>query len=387
MPKAEEDSSKVLTKPFQERLRGGGLFRLRYKRKLILLSLLLVLVALVLFVFPRQLTLAACYNSYVFRPFQSIRNIAFGILPFSLGDVLYLLSFLAIIALLVRWLYFLLRIRTSYHELAQSLLNTFIFLGLSYLLFFIGWGGNYYQPTLSRYWQLSPIALPVEQSITTYDSFLVKRLNSLAPDYKGLNFGRTNKLAKTYYRQMVSSKTRIRGLKAKASLYGYFMQYMGIQGYYNPFTGEAQVNNMLPEFMLPFVVCHEMAHQSGIAAEDDANLLSYAICVSVKDSSFNYSGYFNLWLYTQSRLKKINAPAADELFARLNAITKAQVDTLKAIRKSYRSAFSDWCGDMYDSYLKLHNQKAGIKSYTNVVLAAYEWELSRKGQSRQLTIP
>src|ERR1044071_7173753 len=104
------------------------------------------------------------------------------------------------------------------------------------------------------------------------------------------------------------------------------MQYLGIQGYYNPFTGEAQVNSALPEFMLPFVVCHEMAHQSGIAAEDDANLLAYAICTSAPDSSFVYSGYFNLWLYTQSKLKQEDSSLAAAMLETLNPASRAQVD-------------------------------------------------------------
>lgn len=388
MPRADvEESSKLLPTPIQARISGVSLLRLRYKRKFILLTILFVLVGLVQFVFPNNLGLASLYNSYIFRPFQSLRNTLFSAVPFSVGDVLYLIAFLAIITVLVRWIYFLVRIRTAHHELAQSVLNSIISLGIVYLLFFVGWGGNYYNPTLSKFWKLSPVTMPVEPSITAYDSFLIDRLNSLAPDYKGLPFKTTNKLAKEYYKTLVSSKTRLRNMRSKASLYGYFMQYMGIQGYYNPFTGEAQVNNALPEFMLPFVVCHEMAHQSGIAAEDDANLLSYAICVSAKDSSFNYSGYFNLWLYAQNRLKQLNPAAADTMFARLNTITKAQVDTLRKIRMEYRSAFSEWSGALYDTYLKLHNQKDGIKSYNNVVLSAYEWETRRKQGKEELKIP
>lgn len=388
MPRAEEDdSSKLLSTPIQARISGVSLLRLRYKRKFIFLSILIVLVGLVQFVFPNNLVLASLYNSYVFRPFQSLRNIIFGSIPFSVGDVLYLIALLAIITVIVRWIYFLVRIRANYHELAQSILNSAISLGVAYLLFFVGWGGNYYNPTLSKFWKLTPMAMPVPSSILSYDSFLIDRLNSLAPDYKGIPFNATNKLAKEYYKTLVSSKTRLRNMRAKASLYGYFMQYMGIQGYYNPFTGEAQVNNALPEFMLPFVVCHEMAHQSGIAAEDDANLLAYAICVSANDSSFNYSGYFNLWLYTQTRVKQLFPELADTMFAQLNTISKAQVDTLHKIRLQYRSAFSEWSSEMYDSYLKLHNQKDGIKSYTNVVLSAYEWEIRRRSGPVELKIP
>src|SRR5690606_35622541 len=156
--------------------------------------------------------------------------------------------------------------------------------------------------------------------------------------------------------------------------------YLGIQGYYNPFTGEAQVNNTLPPFMLPFVVCHEMAHQSGIAAEDDANLLAYAICTAAPDSTFAYSGYFTRWLYTQPRLTQMDSVKANAMMERLNPISRAQLDTLRAMRRKYRNGISNYSGALYDSYLRLHNQKDGIRSYNNVALSAWSLEIRRAGE-------
>ena len=369
------------------RLVTSRLLKLRYKRKFVLLTVLLLLVLVVQFVFPHFLKLASLYNSYVFRPFQSLRNVVFGAIPFSLGDFLYLTGFLVIIATIIRWIYFIVRFRSYHHDLAQSTLNGVITLGIVYLMFFVGWGGNYYKPTLSKFWALSPPEMTIKESLIAYDSFLISRLNTLAPEYQGIPFKDVNRKAKEYYKDYTDSRTRLRGMKAKASLYGYFMQYLGIQGYYNPFTGEAQVNSALPQFMLPFVVCHEMAHQSGIAAEDDANLLSYAICSVAPDRTFSYSGYFNLWLYTQSRLKQMDSVLANTMLERLNPLSVAQLDTLRAIRREYRSEVSEYSGALYDSYLRLHNQKDGIKSYNNVAISAWAWELRRAKESPVISIP
>lgn len=365
------------------RLRRARLLRLRYRRKAIVLTALSLLVLLIQFVFPKHLGLASLYNSYVFRPFQSLRNLVFGAIPFSVGDALYLAGFFVVVAILIRWIYLLLRIRTMRHELAHSLLNTVITLAFVYLLFFVGWGGNYYRPTLSKFWGLPALSQPPKDAIAAYDSFLVRRLNTLAPGYHGLSFRETNHRARRYFRALTDAHTELRGMKAKASLYGYFMQYLGIQGYYNPFTGEAQVNSMLPEFMLPFVVCHEMAHQSGIAAEDDANLLAYAICASAPDSAFAYSGYFNLWLYAQSRLRRLDSVAANSLLAALNPLSQRQLDTLRDIRRRYHSGLSEYSTELYDRYLRLHDQKEGIRSYGHVVFSAWIWEQEKgKGAIR-----
>lgn len=361
--------------------------RIRYKRKAIFIGILVFLLLLIQFVFPNFLHLSSLYNSYVFRPFQSVRNALFGRISFSVGDILYLLAFAWVVIVVVRWVRYLTRMREFKHDLAHSLMTSTISLTTIYVLFFIGWGGNYYKPTLSKFWELRPVEMTIPQAVRAYDSFLITKLNALQPHYHEEGFKKINDSAEAYYKLLVDSRTRLPGLRAKSSLYGYFMQYLGIQGYYNPFTGEAQVNSALPDFMLPFVVCHEMAHQSGIAAEDDANLLAYAICTASPDTSFVYSGYFNLWLYTQSKLRQEDSSLAKMMYETLNPVSRAQVDTLRAIRKRYRSTVSEYSGALYDSYLRLHNQKDGIKSYNNVALSAWAWEQRRAKGAVEIEIP
>ena len=45
---------------------------------------------------------------------------------------------------------------------------------------------------------------------------------------------------------------------------------MGITGFTFPLTGEAAVNPQIPDVVLPFTMCHEMAHRMCIASEQDA---------------------------------------------------------------------------------------------------------------------
>lgn len=328
---------------------------------------------------PHNPNMVRIYNAYIFRPYQSFRNILLGNVPFSVGDILYLGGGVAILVTVVRWFYFLFKFKTHKHYLGHLYIRSMITLCVVYVLFFIGWGGNYYKPSLMSYWQLDVKALQNDTSLITYDKLLIDKLNIYSRHYKDLSFNQVDKKAQEYYKAFTDGKTKLHGLNAKASIFGYLMQYLEIQGYYNPFTGEAQVNRFLPPFMLPFVVCHEMAHQSGIAAEGDANLLSYAVCSAVvKDSSFSYSAYFNIWLYAHSRLKAMDSTLANTLKAQLNPLSIAHLDTLRAIRRRYSSDLGDYSGWLYDGYLRMHNQKDGIRSYNSVVLSAWAWELRKR---------
>jgi hypothetical protein len=354
------------------------------RRKLILMAVLTILVLVFQASLPGNARLVRFYDMWIFKPWQSFRNVLFGWIPFPIGDILYFVGIVALITAALRWVYFLIRFPTHKHYLGNSLLNTINALALLYLLFFIGWGGNYYKPKLTDYWKLSLPAIHSDEELVTYDSFLVHQLNVLAPRYRPMSFKKADSLSRMEYRCCTDSRTKLRGLLTKPSLFGSFMQYFGIQGYYNPWTGEAQVNRFLPPFMLPFVACHEMAHQSGIAAEDDANLLSYALCTSASDPSFRYSGYFNLWLYTHGRLRHVDSTLALKVETGLNGLTLTHRDTLRAIRHRYDSDAGKWSSTIYDGYLRMHNQKDGIDSYYLVALTAWAYEQRRTKEGMQL---
>lgn len=351
---------------------------MRYRKKLIIMAVLVIMLTIIQYALPAHSKVVSFYDMYVFHPFQSARNIFFSLVPVSVGDLLYLAGSIILVALVCRWIYYAVNFRTHKHRLGSSMLHTLIASGILYIVFILGWGGNYYKSSLSSFWKLDKSDWDNDSTLVAFDAYLVEKLNEYAPAYKPVAFKDIDQRAREYYNTHTDSRTKAYGVKVKPSIYGYLMQHLGIQGYYNPFTGEAQVNKYLPSFMLPFVVCHEMAHQSGIAAEDDANLLSYAVSTIPEDPVFRYSAYFNLWLYTHARLRILDADLAGDLRSRLNPITLAHLDTLREIRKKYDSDISLYSGAIYDGYLKLHHQKDGIESYNKVAISAWAWEQREK---------
>jgi hypothetical protein len=82
-------------------------------------------------------------------------------------------------------------------------------------------------------------------------------------------------------------------------LWGWLGNYVGFTGYYNPFTGEAQVNTTVPKFLQPFTASHEVAHQLGYAKEMEANFVGYLAASHSTDTLFRYSVYLDLFLVQQ----------------------------------------------------------------------------------------
>jgi hypothetical protein len=358
-----------------------------YRRKLFILFFIVLLVALIEISLPGNPGLIHFYDKYLFHPFQGVRNLLFELIPFSVGDILYIFGGLALVFVICKWVLYLVRFRTHRHKLSTSLLRTLIVAGIVYIIFFLGWGGNYYKPSLTEHWQLDRHLIEPDSALISFDRYLIGEMNAYAPGYRPASFREMGRKARTFYLEHTNSSSAFYGIKVKPSIFGFLMQRFAIQGYYNPFTGEAQVNRFLPGFMLPFVICHEMAHQSGIAAEDDANLLSYVVSTAMDDSSFKYSAYFNLWLYTHARLRMKDSSSASLLFQSLNTISMNHLDTLREIRRRYHSDMSDYSGILYDGYLKFHHQKDGIESYNRVAFTAWAWENRKRKDGGMINLP
>jgi hypothetical protein len=331
------------------------------------------------------------YSNHLYPGIQSSRVILFHFLPFSMGDLLYLAGGVWLLLTLLRWVYYMSKLGAYKDRLVGSMLNLANVALLVYFVFLLGWGANYNKEPLAKIWGLQTPKQKTEKqhrkldslSVVNYNAFLVDKLNKTAKNYRTLPTTHLNDRAVAYYREFTNSSVRQSGLGIKRSMYGYFMQRSAVDGYYNPFTGEGQVSGRLPTFMMPFTLCHEMAHQAGVAAEGDANLLAYALSTTVSDPVFQYSAYLNLWLYANNRLRRYDSVVAVRYADELNPFTRAHLDTLEQISIKYHGALTQYTAGIYDSYLRTQNQKEGIRSYGNVLREAWLLELQRRSSGRK----
>ena len=85
--------------------------------------------------------------------------------------------------------------------------------------------------------------------------------------------------------------------RAKALLFSDFCSQQYIQGYFFPFTMEANYNDVMYIMNMPATMCHELAHMHGYILEDEANLIGFLACVESDDIFFQYSGYLSVLYY------------------------------------------------------------------------------------------
>ncbi len=153
---------------------------------------------------------------------------------------------------------------------------------------------------------------------------------------------------------------------------------MGIAGVTMPFTGEAAVNPNLPTAILPFTICHEMAHRMCIAPERDANLAAFLATTANSDPLYQYSGYFMAFRYCYNSLASIStttaANAANNLYNGLSENMRRDLETYRSYCNStIKDSASDFADSVNDAYIQASGDESGIRSYGEVTDLLLNW--------------
>lgn len=150
---------------------------------------------------------------------------------------------------------------------------------------------------------------------------------------------------------------------------GWLLTRLGISGIYFPFTGEASVNGRMPDVSIPFVAAHEMAHQKGIAREDEANAIAYLACRSAGLWATRYSGALSAYRRAWGALYRSDPDSARALQPSvvLDAGPEADRRAIQAFWQRHEGAATHIATQANDTYLKANAQRAGVQSYGRMI--------------------
>ena len=314
----------------------------------------------------------AYYSNSFYPMLGRFFRLMFGWLPLSLGDILYSAAAIWLIYKLHRLIRILRRGNFNRQSFIQGVFRYMRLCIWIYLVFNVLWGLNYNRDGIARQLGLNVKNGSIEQ-LKALTEILLNKTNqySYPADWKKVKNsaaifdGAANAYAtlKQQYPFLTYSPNSV-----KVSIFGTMGNYMGYTGYFNPFTGEAQINNTVPAAVLPFVTCHEIAHQLGYAKENEANFVGFLSASQSTDTAFRYSAYFEMFLYANSELYVRDSLAARQNINRLADPAKRDLEALRAFRRKYRSPVDKLVTIMYDRYLKMNQQPSGSESYNRVVL-------------------
>ncbi len=319
------------------------------------------------------------YSRGIYPPVSWFYRTIFGWLPFSFGDILYALAGFYLLLKLIQFIKIIIKGRLRYMDYKKAFKDVFFIFAAVYIYFNISWGLNYNRPGIAYQLQLHPVEHS-ESDLKMITAVLLKKVNE-----NRLVLGNKRLVYRPYEEVFAQAQAAYQVTAAefpflqyntrsvKRSMYGRMGNFLGFLGYYNPFTGEAQLNLTQPRFLIPYVSCHEMAHQLGYASESEANFVGYLAAVHSTDTLFHYSTYFDLFNYANNELYVRDSIAAKNNYRQLDTLVKKDVAELQEYWRKSDNVVEPVIKLFYDHYLKANQQSKGVQSYNEVIgwLIAY----------------
>jgi len=340
--------------------------------KKILPTLLLLLIVGSLYLispdYPEFFTFT--YNSNIYYGLDRILHHVTYLFSFSVGDLLY-----AGIVIFILYKIILFIRRKYFFSLTLFLCNSFLVFFLTFQLF---WGLNNYKYSVSHRLELEQHYTRTDLDSVTLN--LIRTVNSqhwelyndsLKKIVIPLNLELFNETAKENYKKLPEHLKELLTQntinRVKPSFYSFLQSYAGFSGYFNPFTHENQLNIEIPTIGMPITVAHEMAHQQGIASEAEANFFGYEVMLLSSNPEFHYAANLYALKYCLKEYRNINEEEYQSLFRTLAPGIRQNILDSEAFWQSKRNFSSFFFKNLYGNFLKINNQKEGMRSYNKFV--------------------
>ena len=288
------------------------------------------------------------YATGVYIYIAKVLQLFLGWLPFSVGDLLYIAAII----------YIIFTLHKSFKRPILKTLNRLFKIGsMVWLLFHFLWGFNYYRTSIQEQFNLAKGEVKKEE-VVAFTNYTLTQANLYS-----------NPQPITHNSQPSP---------VKPSLFGILGNYMGYGGYYNPFTGEAQINSHMPDFMLPYIAVHEAAHQKGYAKESEANFIGYIDAMNSGDNALLYSSNMEMFLYANRALRRFDSTLAKQNMERLSPRIKKDLADYKVFAEKYYGPVDKFITWFYTGFLNFNNQPEGMMSYNRGIVYAMRYVSRRE---------
>ena len=314
------------------------------------------------------------FNRYISSAIRGTIATVTNILPLSLAELL-VITLPITIFILVRFA--CKKYCASWHDVGVFCVSALSFVALFFSLFISAFGIAYYTSPLDERLELEKKTVNAKELASTAD-WLIEEVNSIIDEvdfeeksssimpYK---IREMNNILLDSYDKISEKYSFIPRLTSyvKPIMLSKPMTYTHISGVYTFFTGEANLNTNAPDYCLPFTVAHELAHQRGIAREDEANFIAFLVCTESDDPYIRYCGYLNLCEYVLNALYSADKNLWEETYKKLDNRAIYEMIAYNRHYEKYRdNVVGEISGAINDAYLQA-NGTQGERSYGLVV--------------------
>ena len=330
-------------------------------------------------------------SDHVVRPWHRFMSRLCSHVSFSVAE---LLIAIGVIGALVYIIFSIIRLIRKPQRLAhiyRFLLTCLTAFALIYGGFCLLWGAYYYSADFEEQSGIRGVPVSVEQltTVTRYFTDLVNYYDEqVGRDENGTVFvsldgvfSRSSALYEAVSRKIACLEGD--ALRAKPVFFSRFMSYIDFTGFFFPFTGEANINIDSPACLVPSTIAHEIAHQRGVAEEDEANFVAVLASLESGDPLYCYSSCLLAYIHLGNALYAADYAAWLENYQRLGDGPRHDLDENNRYWKQFETPVSTVSDQVYTGFLQSYGQTLGLKTYGKCVdlLIAYYYNLAKEATS------
>ena len=310
------------------------------------------------------------YSNGLYPIISKFLRYTLGWMPFSFGDLVY--TFGSIYA--IRWFYK--NRKRLLKDTKYWFIDVFAAFAILFGAFHLFWGLNYHRLPLHK-------SLNLEQDYTTEQlvkvtELLIEKSNSLHSEISEndtlkvdipLTKSEIFKMTPSGYENLMQRFPHLEyhPKSLKKSLYSYPLTYMGFSGYLNPLTNEAQVDGLIPVFKFPTTSAHEIAHQLGYAAENEANFIGFMATTNNDNIYFKYAGYTFALRFCLNEIYRRDEALYEDVVLNVNEGILKNYKEVRDFWEAHENPAEPLFKIFYSNFLKANKQSKGMQSYNYVV--------------------
>lgn len=308
-----------------------------------------------------------------------------GWIPFSAAETLVLfvpVIFVAVLVVCIR------QAAKGWRRAMYSIVSLLSVIALIYTMFVATFAAGYHATPLEKKLGLPTrevSALELAETAAILAAGMESTLDEITFRYQGpsvmpYSYGEMSRLLMEAYDRVCDTYPFIQRLhsRVKPITCSEPMTYTHISGVYTMFTGEANLNVNYPDYVLPYTAAHELAHQRGIARENEANFVAFLVCMASEDPYIRYSGYLNMYEYVSSALYSTSREYHSMIQGALDLRIYYELRSYSIFFEKYQdNVVADVSETINNSYLVIQGTE-GTRSYGMVVDLAVQYLLKNR---------
>ena len=318
------------------------------------------------------------------RPWHRMMGRLCAHVRFSVAEVLIAIAVILSLVYIIYTIVLMIRRPQRMRRLYRFALTCLTAFAVIYGGFCLLWGAYYYSADFEDQSGIRGAPASVEQlaAVTRWFTDLLNRYDAqVRRGESGLFCESTDGIfdrSPTLYAAVEAELPCLRGdaLRAKPVFFSRVMSYINFTGFFFPFTGEANVNTDSPACYLPATIAHELAHQRGVAEEDEANFVAVLACLESGDPVFCYSACMLAYTHLGNALYAADYDAWLENYQRLGDGPRRDMEENNRYWARFETPVSTVSDHVYTGFLHSYGQTLGLKTHGKCVdlLIAYYYK-------------